>query len=110
MTAEHLHVAAKDLLRPSCIVKLGDFFPETQAGLLIADDRIVRDGDPSVVQSQRLLLAVWMTADVHQNLVVALFLLFLLGHLGIDADPGRASIYRPVSQSAFIRKILRNLG
>ena len=61
---------------------------------MIPDDRIVRDGgDPSVVQSQRLLLVVWMTAAIHHNLVVALF---LLGHLGIDADPGGASTYRPV--------------
>ena len=60
------------------------FFQKTLVGLLIPDDKIVRDADPSVVQSQRLLLAVWMTAAVPHNLMLALFLLFLLG---IDADP-----------------------
>ena len=51
VTAEHLHVAGKGLLRPSCVVNFGEFFPEIQVGLLIPDDRIVRDDDPSVVQS-----------------------------------------------------------
>ena len=62
MTAEHLQVAAVGPLRLSLVVSFSDLLSKTQAVLLIPGDEIVRDADPSVVQSQRLFAAVWMTA------------------------------------------------
>ena len=63
MTAEHLQVAAAGPLRLCLVVSFGDLFPKTETGLLIPDDGIVRDADPSVVQSHGLLAGVCRPAQ-----------------------------------------------